>query len=154
MLFRSRGFWVLDNIAPLRQMNGAVASAASHLYAPPVAIRSGVPVTITWQLAQSPRRATLEVLDSTGTVLRRWENDTSTAPAAGAAAVSFSQRRSTVPVESSTSSEARRGDCASCHVMVTGTPERTATGGAYRCAAALARQSNSRLKKEDWPTGY
>ena len=82
-----RGFWVLDNIAPLRQVNASVASAASHLFAPPVAIRSGVPVAITWQLAQAPRRATLEVLDSTGVVLRRWENDTATAaPAAGAAA--------------------------------------------------------------------
>ena len=79
-----RGFWVLDNIAPLRQMSTAVASAAAHLYAPPVAIRSGVPVTITWTLAQSPRRATLEVLDSTGTVLRHWENDTASVPAAGA----------------------------------------------------------------------
>ena len=79
-----RGFWVLDNIAPLRQMSTVVASAAAHLYAPPVAIRSGVPVTITWTLAQSPRRAALEVLDSTGTVLRRWENDTSSVPAAGA----------------------------------------------------------------------
>ena len=82
-----RGFWVLDNVAPLRQVNASIASAAAHLYAPPVAIRSGVPVTIAWQLAQAPRRATLEVLDSTGAVLRRWENDTSTAPpAAGAAA--------------------------------------------------------------------
>ena len=82
-----RGFWVLDNIAPLRQVNASVASAAAHLYAPPAAIRSGVPVAITWQLAQAPRRATLEVLDSAGAVLRRWENDTATAaPAAGAAA--------------------------------------------------------------------
>ena len=82
-----RGFWVLDNIAPLRQVNASVTSAAAHLYAPPPAIRSGVPVAITWQLAQAPRRATLEVLDSAGAVLRRWENDTATAaPAAGAAA--------------------------------------------------------------------
>lgn len=78
-----RGFWVLDNVAPLRQVNASVASAAAHLYTPPAAVRSGVPVTLTWRLEQSPRRATLEVLDSTGAVLRRWENDTSRAqPAA------------------------------------------------------------------------
>ncbi|MCE9601091.1 MAG: glycosyl hydrolase [Gemmatimonadetes bacterium] len=87
-----RGFWVLDNVAPLRQVNPAVATAAAHLYTPPVAIRSGVPVTITWRLARSPRRATLEVLDSTGTVLRRWENDTTPAPAAAGPAAGGRRR--------------------------------------------------------------
>ncbi|MBK7906168.1 MAG: glycosyl hydrolase [Gemmatimonadetes bacterium] len=82
-----RGFWVLDNVAPLRQVTASVASAAAHLYAPPAAVRSGTPVQLTWRLAQAPRRATLEVLDSTGAVLRRWENDTSPArPAAAGAA--------------------------------------------------------------------
>ena len=69
-----RGFWVLDNIAPLRQLTANVA--AVHLYAPPTAIRSGLAVPITWSFASAPRRASLEVLDSAGTVLRRWEGDT------------------------------------------------------------------------------
>ena len=54
-------------------------------------------------------------------------------PPVGAAvvvvAVSFSQRRSTVPVESSTSRKARCGALASCQVSVTGRPERMAAGG-------------------------
>ncbi|MEK0431457.1 MAG: hypothetical protein RL139_1261 [Gemmatimonadota bacterium] len=80
-----RGFWVLDNVAPLRQATAATVARASHLYTPPTAIRSGVPVQITWQLATAPRSLALEVLDSTGTVLRRWDGDTARA-AAGAAA--------------------------------------------------------------------
>jgi len=77
-----RGFWVLDNIAPLRQAGAGVASAAGHLYAPPAAIRSGLPVTLTWALRSRPQRASLDILDSAGAVLRHWENDTSRAPAA------------------------------------------------------------------------
>jgi len=80
-----RSFWVLDNIAPLRQANARVASAAAHLYAPPAAIRSGLPASLSWSFATAPRRASLEVLDSTGAVLRRWENDTARAAAAPAA---------------------------------------------------------------------
>jgi hypothetical protein len=82
-----RSFWVLDNIAPLRQAGARVASARAHLYAPPAAIRSGLPVTMTWKLDDAPQRASLEVVDSTGAVLRRWEKDTSstasTAPTGG-----------------------------------------------------------------------
>ena len=81
-----RGFWVLDNLAPLRQVTPAIAAASSHLFAPPVAVRSGMPVTITWSLATPPQKATLEVLDSTGAVLRSFETDTVRAggpPAAG-----------------------------------------------------------------------
>jgi len=34
-----RGFWVLDNIAPLRQATPAVLAAKSHLYTPAVGLR-------------------------------------------------------------------------------------------------------------------
>ncbi len=34
-----RGFWVLDNVTPLRQADASVESAAAHLYAPAVATR-------------------------------------------------------------------------------------------------------------------
>ncbi|MFZ9899059.1 MAG: WD40/YVTN/BNR-like repeat-containing protein [Gemmatimonadaceae bacterium] len=79
-----RGFWVLDDIAPLRQATTATVAGGATLYAPPTAVRSGINVPITWQLPTAPRRLALEVLDSTGTVLRRWEGDTARAtPAAG-----------------------------------------------------------------------
>ncbi|MEY4608771.1 MAG: hypothetical protein RL625_988, partial [Gemmatimonadota bacterium] len=79
-----RGFWVLDNVAPLRQATSATVARAAQLYTPSAAIRSGVPVPITWQLATAPKSLALEVLDSAGAVLRRWEGDTArTAAAAG-----------------------------------------------------------------------
>ncbi|MEY2734267.1 MAG: hypothetical protein RL340_1326 [Gemmatimonadota bacterium] len=78
-----RGFWVLDDIAPLRQATAATIAGGATLYAPPTAVRSGASVPITWQLPSAPRALTLEVLDSAGAVLRRWEGDTVRAAAAG-----------------------------------------------------------------------
>ncbi len=71
-----RGFWVLDNIAPLRQATPAVLAAESYFFTPPAAIRSGAGLTLTWKLKTAPRVAKLEILDSTGTVLRSFEPDT------------------------------------------------------------------------------
>ncbi|MGQ0647940.1 MAG: VPS10 domain-containing protein [Gemmatimonadaceae bacterium] len=71
-----RGFWVLDNIAPLRQVESSALAADGHLFTPPVATRSGTGVTFSWWLKSAPKRALLEVLDSAGTVLRSYEPDT------------------------------------------------------------------------------
>ena len=71
-----RGFWVLDNISPLRQATPSVLSAAAHLFAPPIGVRTGPGVTISWRLAAAPSRAKLEILDSAGAVLRTFEPDT------------------------------------------------------------------------------
>lgn len=69
-----RSFWVLDNIAPLRQYDRAVAGA--RLFTPPPAIRSTPGATVSYMLASVPQRLTLEILDSTGVVLRRLSSDT------------------------------------------------------------------------------
>ena len=74
-----RGFWVLDNIAPLRQATAATLARAVHLFTPPVAVRSGPGLTISWSLKSAPSSARLEILDSAGAVLR-----TFTTPVAGA----------------------------------------------------------------------
>ena len=71
-----RGFWVLDNIAPLRQTTPEHLGADAWLFTPPRAVRSGPGVTISWWLKSKPRTARLEILDSTGAVLRVWEPDT------------------------------------------------------------------------------
>ena len=78
-----RGFWVLDNIAPLRQATSRTLAAEQVLYAPPAAVRSGTPVTLSWKLATAPKEIMLEVLDSTGTVLRSFEQAPANPPAAG-----------------------------------------------------------------------
>jgi len=71
-----RGFWVLDNIAPLRQATPERLSADAWLFAPPAGVRSGPGVSLSWWFKNKPRTARLEILDSAGAVLRVWEPDT------------------------------------------------------------------------------
>jgi photosystem II stability/assembly factor-like uncharacterized protein len=77
-----RGFWVLDNIAPLRQATPAVLAADAHLFAPPAGVRSAGGVPIAWFFKQAPKRAELSILDSAGAVLRSFAGDTSRTPGA------------------------------------------------------------------------
>ena len=78
-----RGFWVLDNVSPIRQATPPVLAAKSHLFAPPVGLRSSPGVSISWKLAEKPKRGTLAILDSTGAVVREFTGDTAAAAAAG-----------------------------------------------------------------------
>lgn len=71
-----RGFWVLDDVAPLRQVMPETETAEVKLFAPPAGVRSGPSVMLSWWFKSAPQKATLEVLDSAGTVLRRFEPDT------------------------------------------------------------------------------
>ncbi|HYW30468.1 MAG TPA: glycosyl hydrolase, partial [Gemmatimonas sp.] len=87
-----RGFWVLDNIGPLRQANATIAAADVHLYTPPAAVRSGTGASITYAFKSMPRAAKLEVLDSTGAVLRAFEADTAASGANAAAAPTGGRR--------------------------------------------------------------
>ncbi len=73
-----RGFWILDNIGPLRQATPTILAASAHLYTPPVALRSSPGATLTYYFKTAPRRALMEILDSTGAVLRKFEADTLT----------------------------------------------------------------------------
>ena len=78
-----RSFYVLDDIAPLRQYGQNVSAAdRAHLFAPSRAIRSTDGATIQYWLKQPARRVTLEILDARGNVLRTFAPDTSR-PSAG-----------------------------------------------------------------------
>jgi photosystem II stability/assembly factor-like uncharacterized protein len=70
-----RGFWALDNVAPLRQWTPAVASAELHLFTPPRAVRSGPDLVLSWYSKDKPKTTKLEILDSAGTVLRTMVQD-------------------------------------------------------------------------------
>ena len=73
-----RGFYVLDNIGPLRQFGPQVASAdAAWLFAPATAIRSTDDVAITYWLKRPASNVTLEILDANGSVVRSYAPDTS-----------------------------------------------------------------------------
>jgi photosystem II stability/assembly factor-like uncharacterized protein len=82
-----RGFWVLDDIAALRQASPEVLAKDVHLFTPPVGLRSGPGVSISWHAKTAPVSARLEILDSAGAVLRSFMTDTlsDSARAAGGA---------------------------------------------------------------------
>ena len=91
-----RGFWILDDITPLRQMDAEVTSANAHLFAPETAMRvrwntnSDTPLPPDVASAKNPpdgavidyylkadasAPVTLEVLDSTGKLVRKYASN-------------------------------------------------------------------------------
>lgn len=89
---QGRGFWIVDNLTPLHQLNEQVTSARAHLFTPRPALRgSGEPAQLDYYLSEPARGSvTLEILDSDGNVVRSFQNDT-------AAAVSGAERRPGMP---------------------------------------------------------
>lgn len=77
-----RGFWVLDNIAPLRQA-AAGMTATTRLFTPPTATRSAGGVTLSWWLPRAADDARLEIVDASGAVLRTFVPADTTAPRGG-----------------------------------------------------------------------
>ena len=71
-----RGFWVLDNLGPLRQATPELLAKDVHVFTPSVGYRSGAGVAVSYWLKSGPARATLEILDSAGAVVRTIEPDT------------------------------------------------------------------------------
>ena len=96
-----RGFWVLDNITALRQINSEVAAGNAFLFRPADAINitpgsdNGTPMPRDEPLAENPPTGalidyylkrevsgpvTLEILDPAGDVIRRYANDDKNPP--------------------------------------------------------------------------
>ena len=73
-----RGFWVLDNVAPLRQATQGATAQDLMVFTPPVATRSGPSVDLSWWTKTAPTGGKVEVLDSVGAVLRTFIPDTTT----------------------------------------------------------------------------
>jgi photosystem II stability/assembly factor-like uncharacterized protein len=91
-----RGFWVLDDITPLRQLDAKIATADAFLFRPaatfdlPSPSEQGTPLPKDEPQAENPPNGaildyylkttpaspvTLEILDSTGTLVRRYASD-------------------------------------------------------------------------------
>jgi len=77
-----RGFYILDNIGPLRQA-GAAMNADVVLLKPNNAIRSYAPATIQYILRKPAQNVTLDIVDAKGTVARSYTS--AAAPAAAPA---------------------------------------------------------------------
>ena len=90
---QGRGFWVLDDLGPLRQMTPAAGTGPAWLFAPTPAYLYGGPggfgargnlganpppgATLYYRLAAAPKEKeeiTLEILDSKGELVRRFSN--------------------------------------------------------------------------------
>jgi photosystem II stability/assembly factor-like uncharacterized protein len=61
-----RSFYILDDIATLRQLTPEVAAAAVHLFQPRAAVRSVNQAVIDYYLKQPADKVTIEILDSKG----------------------------------------------------------------------------------------
>jgi hypothetical protein len=91
-----RGFWILDDVTPLRQLTAEVAAAAVHLFRPQTATRvrwnmyTDTPMPqeepagqnppdgaiLNYRLARDARGpVTLEILDAKGALVRRYSSD-------------------------------------------------------------------------------
>jgi photosystem II stability/assembly factor-like uncharacterized protein len=95
-----RSFWILDDVAPLRELTPKVAAEPAHLFRPQVALRwrsnlnTDTPLPpeepvgenppegalLDYQLASSAKAVTLEILDAGGEVLRRFDSADRPAP--------------------------------------------------------------------------
>ena len=79
-----RGFYVLDNIGPLRQYSPEVTAAPdAWLFAPPSAMRSATPGNFTYWLKKPAQRVVIDVMDSTNKVIRSFAPSDAAAPAGG-----------------------------------------------------------------------
>ncbi|HKS07790.1 MAG TPA: glycosyl hydrolase [Gemmatimonadaceae bacterium] len=79
-----RGFYVLDDIAPIRQFSAAVAAEpAAVLFKPEPAVRSVGGATFTYWLKRPAQSLKFEVLDATGTVVTTMEAPAPNAAGAG-----------------------------------------------------------------------
>jgi photosystem II stability/assembly factor-like uncharacterized protein len=68
-----RAFWIMYNVAPLRQMNAQVAQEAVHLFDPVDPVRSVDPgVQVFYNLKNDVDSLTLEFLDGAGNVIQRF----------------------------------------------------------------------------------
>ncbi len=93
---QGRGFWILDDLTPLRQLRESVAASRVHLFMPDTAIRMRHPVTLGsedqpeyptpgahidyWLGEDAAAPLTLEIVDEQGKVVRSWRG----APASNA----------------------------------------------------------------------
>ena len=73
MASHGRGFWILDNVAPLRQIQPGMTDRDLVLFEPAAAYRSANGVVLSWWLADEPGEATLEIVNASGEVVRTFE---------------------------------------------------------------------------------
>jgi photosystem II stability/assembly factor-like uncharacterized protein len=79
-----RGFWILDDIAALRQYGMMPPTGDAQLFKPAEAIRSAGPVMIDYWLKKPARNLTVDILDGQGKVVRTYKGEAPNANRSGA----------------------------------------------------------------------
>jgi photosystem II stability/assembly factor-like uncharacterized protein len=87
---QGRSFWILDDVTPLHQLDTQVAGASTHLFEPRATYRvrtgrrrggdrTGTPAPngtlISYYLEEPQSEMTLEILDASGSLIRRYSSD-------------------------------------------------------------------------------
>lgn len=92
---QGRSFWVLEGIGPLRELSREVVAAPLHLFRPRPAVRRLAPAVVDYLLARDAASVRIEVLDSTGAVVRSFGDPTPSGgrPAARATGADAPPRR-------------------------------------------------------------
>ena len=75
-----RGFYVLDNINPLRHAEAASAAKEAYLIAPVPAVRSATMATVQYWLKHPVQSIKIEISDTTGKVIRSFLGGTAAPP--------------------------------------------------------------------------
>ncbi len=79
-----RAFYVLDDIAPLRQLSPSVMQTTEvNLYVPDGAVRRARPLSIDYALKSKADKVTIDILDTRGNVIRSFSAPEAKKPAAG-----------------------------------------------------------------------
>lgn len=80
-----RAFWVMENLSVLRQVTPEILAKDGHVFTPQVVYRGQGIAAIQYWLKSPNQKLTLEIVDSRGTVVRRFSSD-ATPPAGPVAA--------------------------------------------------------------------
>lgn len=70
-----RGFWILDNIQPLRQYKGSMKSQKAVLFKPADAIRGISNLDLQYYLSDETESITFEILDANGNMITSFSGD-------------------------------------------------------------------------------
>ena len=66
-----RSIWILDDIAPVRQLSDDVARTDTlHVFTPEEAVRRARPAAVDYYLKAKAERVTIDILDASGQVIR------------------------------------------------------------------------------------
>jgi photosystem II stability/assembly factor-like uncharacterized protein len=79
-----RGFYILDDVQPLRQFATAPRTSEIYLFKPGDAVRNASPAKLTYWTKKAPQKLTLEILDASGQVIRTFAGAPPAARGAGA----------------------------------------------------------------------